>query len=109
MGDVQMLFPMEPKEFWQKLKAIVEQVVIEHNNTVPILNALDKNGQRPLLKANEVCAMFKISKPTLYEWMSQGKLPSIKIESRRFFRWEDVQNLITNNVVKQSLPLHQKT
>src|SRR5687768_16507728 len=22
MGDVQMLFPMEPKEFWQKLKTI---------------------------------------------------------------------------------------
>ena len=64
MGDVQMLFPMEPKEFWQKLKTIVEQVVIEHNNTVPLLGALDKNGQRPLLKASEVCAMFKISKPT---------------------------------------------
>ena len=108
MGDVQMLFPMESKEFWQKLKAIVEQVVIEHNNSVPILNALDNNGQWPLLKANEVCAMFKISKPTLYEWMSQGKLPSIKIESRRFFRWEDVQNLITNNVDKQSLPGQEK-
>lgn len=99
MGDVQMLFPMEPKEFWQKLKAIVEQVVIEHNNTVPLLDALDKNGQRPLLKSKEVCAMFKISKPTLYDWMHQGKLPSIKIESRRFFRWEDVEKLIENSKV----------
>ena len=95
-----MLFPIEPKEYWQKLKAIVEQVVIEHSNTVPLLQTLDKNGQRPLLKAYEVCAMFKISKPTLYEWMAQGKLPSIKIESRRFFRWEDVDALITANVVK---------
>jgi excisionase family DNA binding protein len=94
MADVQMLFPMEPREFWQKLKTIVEQVVIEHSSTIPLLNALDKNGQRPLLKANEVCAIFKISKPTLYEWMNQGKLPSIKIESRRFFRWEDVEKLI---------------
>lgn len=94
-----MLFPMEPKEFWQKLKAIVEQVVMEHNNTVPLLNALDKSGQRPLLKAKEVCTMLKISKPTLYEWMNQGKLPSIKIESRRFFRWEDVELLIENSKV----------
>lgn len=54
MGDVQMLFPMEPKEFWQKLKTIVEQVVIEHSNTVPLLNALDKNGQRPLLKPSQL-------------------------------------------------------
>jgi len=99
MPDVHMLFPMEPKEFWQKLKAIVEQVVIEHNNTVPLLDALDKNGQRPLLKAKEVCTMFKISKPTLYDWMNQGKLPSIKIESRRFFRWEDVEKLIENSKV----------
>lgn len=97
MGEVQMLFPMEPKEFWQKLKAIVEQVVIEHSNTVPLINALDKKAQRPLLKASEVCALFKISKPTLYEWMNQGKLPSIKIESRRFFHYEDVEKLIEDS------------
>ena len=94
MAEVQMLFPMDPKEFWQKLKAIVEQVIIEHSNQVPLLQALDKNAQKPLLKANEVCAIFKISKPTLYDWMNQGKLPSIKIESRRFFRSEDIEKLI---------------
>ena len=33
MGDLQMLFPMEPEDFWQKLKTIVVQIVIEHNNT----------------------------------------------------------------------------
>jgi excisionase family DNA binding protein len=97
MSNVQMLFPMEPKEFWQKLKAIVEQVVIEHSNTVPLINAFDKNSQRPLLKASEVCAIFRISKPTLYEWMNLGKLPSIKIESRRYFLHEDVEKLIEQN------------
>lgn len=99
MSDVQMLFPMEPKEFWQKLKAIVEQVVIEHSTSVPLLQALDKSGQRPLLKGDEVCAIFKISKPTLYDWMNQGKLPSVKIESRRFFRFEDIQKLIESSTV----------
>ena len=99
MGDVQKLFPMDPKEFWQKLKTIVEQVVIEHKNTVPLLTTLDKNVQRPLLKTTEVCAIFKISKPTLYDWMNQGKLPSIKIQSRRFFRREDVEKLIENSKV----------
>lgn len=92
MGDVHMLFPTEPKEFWQKLKAIVEQVVIEYNNQMP-LQPLEKNTQKPLLKANEDCAIFKISKPTLYDWMNQGKLSSIKIESRRFFRSEDIEKL----------------
>ncbi len=102
MGEAQMLFPIEPKEFWQKLKTIVEQVVIEHINTVPRLQTADRNAQRPLLKAYEVCAIFKISKPTLYEWMSQGKLPSIKIESRRFFRWDDVDALIASNLVNST-------
>jgi excisionase family DNA binding protein len=97
MGEVQMLFPMEPKEFWQKLKAIVEQVVIEHNNAVPIMNAIDKNGQRPLLKVNEVCAIFKITKPTLYEWIKQGRLGSLKIQTRRYFKWEDVERLIESS------------
>jgi excisionase family DNA binding protein len=97
MGDVQMLFPMEPKEFWQKLKAIVEQVIIEHNSQVPLLQILDKNAQKPLLKVSEVCAIFKITKPTLYDWMNQGKLTSIKIESRRYFKSEDVEKLIEDN------------
>ncbi len=95
MRDI--LFPMEPKEFWQKLKLIVEQAVIEHNINVPLSNAVDRSIQRPLLKAKEVCAMFKISKPTLYEWMKLGKLTSIKIGSRRFFHWEDVEHLIESN------------
>src|SRR5689334_2654323 len=102
MGDVQMLFPMEPKEFWQKLKVIVEQVVIEHANQAPVLHHSGSGNLRPLLKVNEVCAVFKISKPTLYGWMELGKLPSIKIESRRFFRWEDVQNLIEQSTVPNS-------
>jgi hypothetical protein len=40
MGEMQMLFPIEPTEFWQKLQAIVKQVVIEHYNTVLLSQAL---------------------------------------------------------------------
>ena len=104
MGEVQMLFPMEPKEFWQKLKAIVEQVVIEHNNAVPIMNAIDKYGQRPLLKVSEVCAIFKVTKPTLYAWIKQGRLQSLKIETRRYFKWEDVEKLIESSRPKFPVP-----
>ena len=99
MADAHILFPMEPKEFWQKLRLIIEEVVIEHSNTIPLLHALDKNAQRPLLKASEVCSIFKISKPTLYDWMSQGKLPSVKIESRRYFKQEDIEALIESSKI----------
>lgn len=93
MAEVQMLFPMEPKEFWQKLKMIVEQVVIEHCNFSGVTGE-QKIHRRSLLKTPEVCAALRISKPTLYQWMNSGKLPSIKIESRRYFKWEDVEKLI---------------
>jgi excisionase family DNA binding protein len=96
MSEAQMLFPIEPKEFWQKLKAIVEQVVIEHTNFSGATGG-SKIHQRPLLKAVEVCATLRISKPTLYQWMNSGKLPSIKIESRRYFKWEDVQKLVESS------------
>jgi excisionase family DNA binding protein len=99
MAEVQMLLPMEPKEFWQKLKMIVEQVVIENANRFSGVTAGEQIRQRPLMKAGEVCATLRISKPTLYQWMNSGKLPSVKIESRRYFRWEDVGKLIEESRV----------
>lgn len=50
MADAQILFPMKPKEFWQKLKVIVEQIVIEHNKTVPLLNPTDKKCKTAVIK-----------------------------------------------------------
>src|SRR6266700_4181662 len=93
MADMYILFPMEPKEFWKQLRAIMDEVIIQHDRKPP-LNSIKEYSQSRLLKAKEVCAIFKISKPTVYEWMAKGKLPSIKIGSRRFFKSEDVDNLI---------------
>jgi len=84
MAEVHILFPMEPKEFWKQLRAIADEVIIQ---------------QPRLLKAKEVCAIFKISKPTLYEWMNKGKLPSLKIGFRRFFKSEDVDALIESSKI----------
>ena len=93
-----ILFPMEPKEFWKQLRAIVDEVIIQHDRKAP-LNSINENSQPRLLKAKEVCAIFKITKPTVYDWMDKGKLPSIKIGSRRFFKSEDVDALIENSKI----------
>lgn len=90
MENVQMLVPMNPTEFWRKMKTLVEEVVLESKKKTPV----DKHGDRPLLKAKEVCEIFHISKPTIYDWLKQGKLKSIKIRSRRYFHWHDVEELI---------------
>ena len=96
MENVQMLFPMEPKEFWSHLKSIIEDVV-NQNDSISKQNSLQGLPLKKLLKAKEVCELFQVSKPTIYEWMKQGKLKSIKIESRRYFLWEDIEDLIQRN------------
>lgn len=96
MENVQMLFPIEPKEFWRRLKAIVEEAV-EQKGKTGSTNPSDKHADRPLLKATELCEIFKVSKPTIYDWIKQGKLKSIKVESRRYFLWQDIEELIKSS------------
>lgn len=95
MEHVQMLLPIEPKEFWSRLKSIVEEVVQESRKELPA----DKHTERPLLKAVEVCQIFKVLKPTIYDWLKQGKIKSVKIQSRRYFHWKDVEELIQQSKV----------
>lgn len=96
MENVQMLFPIEPNEFWRRLKAIVEEVV-EQKGLSSSESPPRKHKDRPLLKATDVCDIFKVSKPTIYDWIKQGKLKSIKIESRRYFLWQDIEELIKSS------------
>jgi excisionase family DNA binding protein len=79
MENVQMLWPIESREYWQQMRKIVEQAVNESK-----LQTADKRTERPLLKVKEVCEVFHVSKPTLYDWLKQGKIKSVKIQSRRY-------------------------
>ena len=94
MENVQMLFPMEPKEFWCHLKSLIEEVVNQKNDSISKPNSVQNPPLKKLLKVKEVCELFQVSKPTIYDWLKQGKLKSIKIESRRYFLWEHVEELI---------------
>ena len=96
MENVQMLLPIEPQAFWQQMKEIIEQVVNESK-----LQPSSKHTERPLLKVKEVCEIFHVSKPTLYDWLKQGKIKSVKIQSRRYFMWSDVDELIQQNRVQK--------
>jgi len=94
MENVQMLLPIEPSVFWQKMKEIVEQVMNESQ-----LKVAGKHSERSLVKVKEVCELFHVSKPTVYDWLKQGKIKSVKIQSRRYFRLQDIDELIQQNQV----------
>ena len=48
---------------------------------------------KPLYKIAELCSMFQVTRPTIYEWINSGKLKPYKIRSRVYFLWEDIQQL----------------
>lgn len=81
----------ESHDFWSRLKEVVAEVIKEQ---MPAPLKLIGDEARALLKVKEVCALFAISRPTLYQWMHAGKLTSIKIGSRRYFKREQIQELL---------------
>ena len=99
MNEVPMLFPMAPGEFWKQIKDVIEEVVNEKINQPFQPPQKDHLPDKALLKANDVCAIFQVSKPTLYDWLRQDKLRSFKIKSRRYFLKSDIEAMIQREIV----------
>lgn len=87
---------MTQTEFWDKMQRVVEKVV-EAKLTTATASTPTLIPEKALLKASEVCTIFQISKPTLYEWLKQNKIASFKIQSRRYFARTDIEAIIRQN------------
>ena len=94
MNETPMLFPITPSEFWKQIKIIIENVIAEKLSQQKVPPPTTHLPQKALLKVSDVCEIFQISKPTLYEWLKQEKLKSFKIHSRRYFNRTDIDDLI---------------
>src|SRR5664279_1573313 len=98
MNETPMLFPITPSEFWKQIRINIEEVVSEKLNEQKISLSNSLLPEKALLKASDVCAIFQVSKPTLYEWLKQKKLKSFKIKSRRYFNRADIDALINSSL-----------
>ena len=92
-----ILVPLEQAEFWNTLREVIrseinrEELLTRNDmHTVPGLT------QKPIYKADEVCAMLQISRQTLHCWVKEGILKAYKIKSRVFFLWTDIEKIIEN-------------
>lgn len=94
MQETPMLFPVTQVEFWKQMKTLVEEVVNARLATPKPENPNPYLPEKTLLKVAEVCELFQVSKPTLYEWMKQNRLKSFKVRSRRYFLRTDIEALI---------------
>jgi excisionase family DNA binding protein len=53
---------------------------------------------KPLYKIADICALFHVSKPTVYDWVKYGKLKPYKIRFRVFFLYQDIQQLLNGKI-----------
>jgi len=91
-----MLFPYEPEQFWQSIRQIIREEVQSVDKQKPASPNFETPGMtyKPLYKIAEVCALFHITKPTIYDWVRHGKLKPYKIRSRVYFLSQDIQQLL---------------
>ncbi|MBV9986844.1 MAG: helix-turn-helix domain-containing protein [Chitinophagaceae bacterium] len=95
MQEQQMLFPVSQVEFWKQMRMVIEEVVdAKMNSTQTPEQSVAVLPDKTLLKVSEVCALFQVSKPTLYEWIREGRVKSFKVRSRRYFSRGDIEAII---------------
>ncbi len=96
MNETPMLFPITPSEFWKQIRITIEEVVADQLSQQNFSPTKSHLPEKALLKASDVCEIFQVSKPTLYQWLKQNKLKSFKVKSRRYFNRADIDALISS-------------
>ena len=98
-----MLFPYEPEQFWQSIRSIIREEVSHAANHSVTAPSYETPGltYKPLYKIAEVCTIFHVTKPTIYDWIKHGKLKPFKIRSRVYFLWQDIQQLLQPQPINQ--------
>ncbi len=92
-----ILFPIDPEAFWTEMRELVREEVQKNSLLQQSSeNIISTSGlkEKPLYKISEVCTLFKITKPTVYDWIKHGKLKRVKIRSRVYFLGNDIRELM---------------
>jgi excisionase family DNA binding protein len=95
--SVPILIPFEPEEFWAQIRVIIrEEVSMNYKEQHLQGSIIETQGltEKPLYKIQEICSLFKITKPTIYDWIKHGKLKRVKIRSRVYFLGSDIRQLM---------------
>jgi hypothetical protein len=98
-----MLFPYEPEQFLESIRQIIREEVNNSEKQKQNSATYQTPGltYKPLYKIAEVCLLFHVTKPTIYDWVRHGKLKPFKIRSRVYFLWQDIQQLLQAGQVSE--------
>lgn len=91
-----MLFPYEPEAFWNQIRAIIREEInmINEKKVERDVTKVEGLTTKPLLRINEICTFFQVSKPTIYSWINHGDLKPYRIRRNVYFLWTDIQKLL---------------
>ena len=91
-----ILIPYEPNQFWEQIRKLIREEIKEFENGEAFTGLKGVPGlkHKPLYKVNDLCDLFRVSKPTVYDWCKTGKITPYKIGTRTYFLWADVQKLL---------------
>jgi len=95
--SVPILIPFEPVEFWAHIREIIREEISRNQKEQPITATIMETPgltEKPLYKMQEICSLFKVTKPTIYDWIKHGKLKRVKIRSRVYFLGSDIKQLM---------------
>lgn len=91
-----ILFPYDPEKFWIRIRQVISEEIIkmEKKTISPITYETPGMTYKPLYKIGELCNIFQVTKPTIYDWIKHGKLKPFKVRSRVYFLWNDIEELL---------------
>ena len=95
-GSIPILIPLEPEEFWIKIRTIIKEELKNSKSQEQCSISMSTPGltEKPLYKIQEICILFNVTRTTIYDWVKHGKLKRIKIRSRVFFLGSNVRELL---------------
>lgn len=90
-----ILIPVDPDRFFELVRLVVREE-LERLSSRQLGADYKVSGltYKPLYKLDEVCEIFQVTPPTIYDWIKHGKLHPKKIRTRVFFLWDDIQDLL---------------
>ena len=91
-NNAPFLLIQKPQELIKLFEGLIDRKIREigvQATPTPVSAA----GESPFLSTKEVQKIFSVSRQTINDWRKFGLLPSIKINSRRYFIRDQVQAL----------------
>ena len=86
------LYSLNIGQFKELLKEILTDI---HADNFPT-RKMDKYPNQ-LLKIDDLCAIFKVSKVTIFAWIKKGKLKATHVGTRLYFKAKDIDELLNND------------